>query len=319
MVDGSALVVPEPTAALTPERVEDVCASVEAWSARCESIPELKDAGLKLDAIGTYLARKAEVGQARVAAAQRRIEVRIGKLLGPAEVGSNQHSEGVTAVTPSQLSSRERVEFRRMAAHEDVVERHLARATDAAPPSRRAVMKEVRRTAVAAERPPAEHTATGVYPTIVIDPPWRYDNVATRGAAEDHYPTMTLDQLAALELPADDDAHLYLWTTNSFLRPAFDLVDAWGFTYKTTLTWCKPSIGMGNYWRNNTEHILFAVRGRCPTLVNNVGTWFEAPKTQHSAKPETFYDLVERASPGPWMEMFARRRRMGWDVWGNEA
>jgi len=154
---------------------------------------------------------------------------------------------------------------------------------------------------------------------IVIDPPWRYDNVATRGAAEDHYPTMSLDELAALDLPAAGDAHLYLWVTAAFIRPGFDLLDAWGFTYKTTLTWCKPSIGMGNYFRVNTEHVLFAVRGRAPTRSNDVGTWFEAARGRHSSKPGRLYDIVQDSSPGPWLEMFARTRRMGWHVWGNEA
>lgn len=165
---------------------------------------------------------------------------------------------------------------------------------------------------------PADETRTS-WPAIVIDPPWRYGNTATRAAAEDHYPTMSLDELADLTLPAEDNSHLYLWTTTSFLREAFDLLDAWDFNYKTTLTWCKPSIGMGNYFRVNTEFVLFAVRGSLPTNVNNVGTWFQADRTRHSAKPESFYDLVEKASPGPWLEMFARRRRFGWDVWGNEA
>lgn len=169
------------------------------------------------------------------------------------------------------------------------------------------------------DEPVEPATTPDLFSAIVIDPPWRYDNVVTRGAAEDHYPTMSLDELAALTIPAAEDSHLYLWVTAAFMRDGFDLLNAWGFTYKTVLTWCKPSIGMGNYFRVNTEHVLFAVRGRCPTLRNNEGTWFTAPRTRHSAKPESFYDLVERCSPGPWLEMFARRRRFRWHVWGNEA
>ncbi len=157
------------------------------------------------------------------------------------------------------------------------------------------------------------------FAAIVVDPPWRYENTITRGAAEDHYPTMSLDELADLELPAEDNAHLYLWVTNGFLREAFDLIDAWGFTYKACLTWCKPQIGMGNYFRNSTEHVYFAVRGSLATTANNVPTWFTADRTRHSAKPECFYDLVEKSSPGPRLEMFARRRRLGWHTWGNEA
>lgn len=159
----------------------------------------------------------------------------------------------------------------------------------------------------------------GLFATIVIDPPWRYENVATRGAAEDHYPTMGLDELEQLDIPAADNSHLYLWVTNAFLSNGFDLLVSWGFEYKTCLTWCKPSIGLGNYFRNNTEHVLFGIRGKAPTLRNDIGTWFEAKKTRHSAKPESFYDLVEACSTGPYLEMFARRRRFGWHVWGDEA
>ena len=159
----------------------------------------------------------------------------------------------------------------------------------------------------------------GTYAAVVIDPPWSYSNVATRGAAADHYPTMTVDELEQLDIPSAPNSHLYLWVTNGFLREGLDLLEVWGYRYKTTLTWCKPQIGMGNWFRNSTEHVLFAVKGSLATLRNDVPTWFKADRTQHSAKPESFYDLVESCSPGPWLEMFARRRRLGWETWGNEA
>lgn len=163
---------------------------------------------------------------------------------------------------------------------------------------------------------------SGVYRTIVADPPWRYDNRGTRGAATDHYPTMDLDticDLAPTYVPAADDAHLYLWATNAFLRDAFTVMEEWGFSYKTCLTWVKPQIGLGNYFRNATEHVLFGVRGRLKIQQNNVPTWFKAKRGKHSVKPESFFELVESCSPGPYLEMFARRRRPGWDVWGNES
>lgn len=161
--------------------------------------------------------------------------------------------------------------------------------------------------------------AIGIYTTIAIDPPWQYDNTATRAAAADHYPTMSLDELADLYVPAADDAHLYLWVTNPFLPDAFRLLAAWDFTYKTTITWTKPQMGLGNYFRSATEHVLFAVRGNLPTLTDNTPTWFTADRRQHSEKPDEFYDLAEANSPGPRLEMFARRPRPGWDAWGNEA
>lgn len=163
----------------------------------------------------------------------------------------------------------------------------------------------------------------GTFATIVADPPWQYDNKATRGAAEDHYPTMTVEQLCALPVTekAAAKAHLYLWTTNGFLREAFGVMDAWGFEYKTTLVWVKPQIGMGNYFRSSAEYVLFGIRGGLRTRDCNQPNWFKAPRGRHSKKPGLFFDLVEKVSFPPYLEMFARQRRLNpdWDYWGNEA
>lgn len=178
--------------------------------------------------------------------------------------------------------------------------------------------------------------------TVVADPPWPYRTgkalVGTggrgasgvrdlpHGGSEARYGAMTMDDLKALEVPAADDAHLYLWTTNSFMVEAHDLARAWGFEPKTILTWVKmksdgtPSAKMGYYFRGATEHVVFAVRGRQRLLTSDVvPTAFLAPRImKHSAKPPAFYDLVERCSPGPHLEMFAREARPGWSAWGNE-
>lgn len=176
--------------------------------------------------------------------------------------------------------------------------------------------------------PSSVEVPEGRFSVITADPPWRYGNAVTRGSAEDHYPTMSLEDICALssrvEGWAADNCHLYLWTTNGFLREAFEVVDAWGFTYKTCLTWVKPQIGMGNYFRVSTEHVLFGVKGNLPVQDRTLSNWFESPRGRHSAKPEMFYTLVQKASPGPYLEMFARVdgrlfRRDGWKFWGNEA
>jgi len=159
------------------------------------------------------------------------------------------------------------------------------------------------------------------YSTLVADPPWPYENVATRGAATNHYPLMSVEEIADLPVGewAKPDSHLYLWVTNGFLREAFVVMEAWGWTYRTTLTWLKPQIGLGNYFRTSTEHVLFGTRGKLPTQSRSLANWWQASRTRHSAKPEAFYTLVETASPGPYLELFARRPRPGWDRWGNEA
>ena len=172
------------------------------------------------------------------------------------------------------------------------------------------------------------------YRTIVADPPWRYRTSSglttrTRGdgsfapEAARNYPTMTVTEVAALPVRewVDDNAHLYLWITNPLIFEARPIVEAWGFEYVTLLTWRKlGTLGMGYYFRGDTEHVVFAIRGAAPIPpAKRERSWFAAANTGHSRKPDLFYELVERVSPGPYLELFARRRRYGWDVWGNEA
>lgn len=176
------------------------------------------------------------------------------------------------------------------------------------------------------------------YRTIVADPPWRYRattptaRVAHRAvAAEHHYGTLTNAEIAAIPVRAmaDDSAHLYLWVTNPRLFgerqrgevAPVEILEGWGFRYVTMLTWVKQgNLGMGFYFRGETEHVLFGVRGTCPIPValreRNV---FSAPKRGHSEKPDAFMDMVERVSPEPRLELFSRRARFGWDTWGDES
>lgn len=163
------------------------------------------------------------------------------------------------------------------------------------------------------------------YPTIVLDPPWDWDDEGDHeqlGRARPTYDTMSLDEIKAMPIDrqVDDNAHIYLWITNRSLYKGFTLLEAWGFRYITTLTWCKPHFGMGNYFRGQTEHVLFGVRGSLPLLRRDRGTWFMADRNgDHSAKPAEFYQLVEECSPGPWLEVFARGDRPGWVQWGAEV
>ena len=177
-------------------------------------------------------------------------------------------------------------------------------------------------------------TASVKYRTIVADPPWRYNATkpTTRGykpsSAEGHYPTMTMVEIAALPVAdlAEDDAHLYLWVTSPRLFgdrggiAPIDILKRWGFEYKTTLVWVKPGWGMGWWFRNNHELVLFGVRGKAPIHESKrLGSVIRGGQRVHSRKPDSFYDTVEAVSPGPYLELFARRQRLGWDSWGNEA
>jgi N6-adenosine-specific RNA methylase IME4 len=175
-----------------------------------------------------------------------------------------------------------------------------------------------------------------MYRTIVADPPWKYGSTRGTGirpgnkpgGAEIHYPTMRVDEIAALPVSslADRDAHLYLWTTNTFMVEAHRIAEAWGFSPKTVITWTKtrkadqqPSMKMGYYYKGATEHIVFAVRGSLRLRGPAHPTAILHPRLGHSVKPEYSYRMIEEQSPGPYLELFARRPREGWDVWGNEV
>jgi N6-adenosine-specific RNA methylase IME4 len=159
------------------------------------------------------------------------------------------------------------------------------------------------------------------FPTILADPPWDVLQRSERGA-DRHYSLMTVEEIAALPVGslASTDAHLWLWVTNATLFSGHVVMQAWGFTYRSCLTWVKPGLGLGMYYlRNNTEHLLLGTKGRAPILFRSQPTWFFAPKQDHSHKPEEQYAVIERCSPGPYLELFARRKRPGWQVWGNEV
>jgi N6-adenosine-specific RNA methylase IME4 len=166
---------------------------------------------------------------------------------------------------------------------------------------------------------------SGRYPTIVIDPPWDpsdQGDVNVIGRANPTYAVMPLEEIAELPVGdlAADNAHLYLWITNRALRSGFGLLERWGFRYVTMLTWVKPVYGIGNYFRGSTEQVLFGVRGSLQLLRQDVGTHFHAPRSRrHSEKPDVFYELVESCSPGPWLELFSRSERPGWEVKGAEV
>ena len=165
---------------------------------------------------------------------------------------------------------------------------------------------------------------TQTFSTIAIDPPWSWDDegdVSQLGRARPEYATMTIDQLLALpvERLASKNSHIYLWITNRSLPKGFMLLEKWGFRYVTCLTWCKPSIGMGNYFRGSTEQILFGIRGSLSIARHDVGTWFAAPRgDKHSEKPQEAYALIESCSPPTYLELFARQPRKGWFTWGGE-
>ncbi len=174
----------------------------------------------------------------------------------------------------------------------------------------------------------------GKYQTILADPPWQFSNRTGKMAPEHRrlmrYSTMSLHEI--MELPvsqiAHQTCHLYLWVPNALILEGLEVMKRWGFTYKTNLVWYKirkdggpDGRGVGFYFRNVTEMVLFGIRGRMRTLspgrtqVNILST----RKREHSRKPDELYGIIERCSPGPYLELFARHKRPGWAQWGNEV
>ncbi len=161
----------------------------------------------------------------------------------------------------------------------------------------------------------------GKYRTLVVDPPWAYDDGWCNGGVGREYVTMSDAEVAALPVAqlADETSHLYLWAGAQKLEAAFAALRAWGFEFKTLLVWKKNRLGLGRYFRSQTEYVLFGTKGRAPLRETALSNHFEAPVTKHSVKPDVFYALVERASFEPRLDMFARRLRPGWTCWGAEA
>lgn len=179
----------------------------------------------------------------------------------------------------------------------------------------------------------------GPYGVIYADPPWSFATYSAKGkgrAADAHYPVMS--QAEIRDLPVADwaaaDAALLLWVTDPMLPRAFELIEAWGFTYKTVgFYWAKLNksapphgfqmsdffTGMGFWTRANVEQCLLATRGKPKRQAKDVRRLVVSPRREHSRKPEEVYDRIERLLPGPYLEMFARQSRPGWDAWGREA
>lgn len=161
------------------------------------------------------------------------------------------------------------------------------------------------------------------FPTIYADPPWPYENEASRAAAVNHYPTMSVDSICAEPVRhlVEDNAHLHLWTTNAFLREAYDVMDAWGFRFKSCLVWVKDEIGMGNYWRVSHEFLFLGVRGQLRFRNRTMRSWVQARRTTHSRKPGIVRTMVESVSPGPYLELYGREELpdSAWTVYGNQV
>lgn len=161
------------------------------------------------------------------------------------------------------------------------------------------------------------------YKTILADPPWKTNQTGRNSnrSAEHHYDLMSLEHIKAMPVAdlCEDNSHLYLWCPNGLIPEALEVINAWGFIFRSPIYWIKPRLGLGNYIRNASETCLFATRGKAPVKFHAQPNWFFAAQQEHSHKPEEQFAIIERLSDGPYLELFARRRQPGWDAWGNEV
>jgi N6-adenosine-specific RNA methylase IME4 len=193
----------------------------------------------------------------------------------------------------------------------------------------KAITQRFRRETPPLPNPSAE---SGRYSTVVADPPWAYDEGWPEyndqvGQKNQRialpYQSMSLDEIRNLDVKglSAENAHLFLWTTNRYVRDAYDVAESWGFSPSQLLTWCKPprGIGPGGIFSNTTEFVVYARRGKPEHKERTDSTWWEWPRGKHSAKPALFMEMVERMCVGPYLEMFSRSPRSGWEAWGLEA
>lgn len=253
----------------------------------------------------------------------------IGKVIGPAERGHGRHGEGSILsddkIKLTQADMTRRHAARLLAEHAEIVDKEIAEFLSTGKPaiSLSRMVKVCQRRRSAREIPFTERR----YSLLYVDPPWRYEGAesGTR-QIENQYGTMPLDEIKALKVPAADDATLFLWTTSPKLADGLAIVKAWDFEYRTCMVWVKDKIGMGYYARQQHELLLIAKRGKplVPAPQHRPSSVIHGDRSEHSAKPEVVYELIESMYPEyergedqtDFVELFARIRRHGWDAWG---
>jgi N6-adenosine-specific RNA methylase IME4 len=323
---------------------------VSRLTAACKALAEatrVEDVKLARDQAAAVRHLLREQGYARdiqeqAAELKLRAERRLGELLAalpkrhgarPADAGS--HS--VTPVSTLGIGKMDSSRWQRIAAvPSEVFEEHIARSKDAGQELTTAgllrLASQLRKAEAAPDMPTAgcctvadlhELVRAGKrFGTLYLDPPWKYDlrpdDPTHRGRCP--YPTMGLEEIAALPVAdlAADKSHIHLWATNGFIAETLDLLRRWGFAYKSMFVWCKPQIGLGHYWRVSHEMLLLGVRGDCPFREHDARSWDVFERGRHSAKPEQVRLLIEKVSPGPRLELFARDATECWTSWGNQ-
>lgn len=310
-----------------------------------KSIDEVKEVRDRAEVMRLYYRQQGKSSEMQNACAEikLRAERRLGELLKemPKNGGGRPEKTGNTMLpvleedTPTLaqmgITKMESSRFQAIAdvpkeVFEERIAETIAKKDELTSAEMRKVAKELRRRAAREQQLKAIEVTqwpAGQYHVIALDPPWAYDNRPddlTHRAANP-YPSMTVEEITALDIPALAlaDCVLWLWATNAFIEQAHQIARAWGFEKKTILTWVKDRMGTGDWLRGQTEHCLMCVKGRPMVTLTNQTTVIYGPMREHSRKPDSFYELIDGLCPGLKVELFAREQREGWEVYGSEA
>jgi N6-adenosine-specific RNA methylase IME4 len=332
------------------DRIENLPVKLDRLRSAIRSakdVPELQEIRAKALAIEHYMRLTAEplkVEHRELQVLLLRIQRRLGEMLKETVRPGGDPMSCRTTLLPKGITRDQSSKWQRLANMDTQKFEHYLASTSL--PTLNGVLREaiesearsgINMTATCTGEDFETLIPTGIkFRTIYADPPWAYGNQGTRAATGNHYVTMVPAEIAALpvEKIVADVAQLHLWTTNAFLRDSFNIIEAWGFTYKSILVWIKPTIGIGNYWRVSHEFLLLGTRGsamfpmeanpdnlgkkRVPDERHSRNSWVQASRTEHSMKPHIVREMVEDVSHPPRLEMFGRQTYDHWVVWGNE-
>lgn len=303
--------------------------------AQCVDVRDAKEIRDRAKAVECYLKQQRESAEAQNQAARIKLFAsrRAGELLremdGKGTHGGNRKSSSTMRLDEMGINKSQSSRWQALASiPEDTFEAFISESVSKGELTEKAAVslaKKLKKEKVVSVEKTGQVFALAdfgeKFRCIYADPPWKYGNQATRASTDNHYPTMTVEEIAALPVSqmVEDKAVLFLWTTNGFLRESFDVIDAWGFEFKSTMVWVKPQMGIGNYVRNAHEFLMIGSRGGMRTDGKSQISWIESRRGKHSKKPQEFRQVIENMAPGPRLELFARETSPGWCVWGNEV
>lgn len=314
------------TAGLSPAQVNTACKKWEA-QLRSKTMRELLDGDGEMKAVAAVVKRLRKDQQVanRVLQSCLLTRAELGRRFGPKQKGGR----GKACGTPHGIDRFRRKDYRKIDKHEKLIVPYVDQRTKAGRTAGEdGLLQEIReleREARDAEMDAAPVTLTGRATVVLCDPPWKYEHQATPNRAiENKYPTMTLEELCEVDVDewAAKDAALFMWATSPKLAEALELLDAWCFEYKTCAVWDKEVIGQGYWFRQQHELLLVGTRGspRPPSASRRPSSVFRDKRRRHSEKPDCVHEALEAMFPkARKLELFARKPRKGWAVWGNEV